>query len=68
MLQEALARADYRGAVRIYFIFIVRDLSQKNWINWEKENHLITCEMCQEANTMISTTQSVILKLSGIKT
>ncbi|MBK6952415.1 MAG: hypothetical protein IPH24_10330 [Crocinitomicaceae bacterium] len=37
MLQEALARADYRGAVRIYFIFIVRDLSQKNWINWEKE-------------------------------
>lgn len=37
MLQEALARGDYRGAVRIYFIFIVRDLSQKNWISWEKE-------------------------------
>lgn len=37
MLQEALARGDYRGAVRIYFIFIIRDLSQKNWINWEKE-------------------------------
>lgn len=37
MLQEALARGDYRGAVRIYFIFILRDLSQKNWINWEKE-------------------------------
>lgn len=37
MLQEALARGDYRGAVRIYFIFIVRDLAQKNWIRWEKE-------------------------------
>lgn len=37
MLQEALARGDYRGAVRIYFIFIIRDLSQKNWIIWEKE-------------------------------
>lgn len=37
LLQEALARKDYRGAVRIYFIFIVRDLAQKKWISWEKE-------------------------------
>lgn len=37
MLQEALANNDYRGAVRIYFIFIIRDLAQKNWIKWEKE-------------------------------
>jgi hypothetical protein len=37
LLQEALARGDYRGAVRIYFIFILRDLSQKRWIHWEKE-------------------------------
>lgn len=37
LLQEALANKDYRGAVRIYFIFIIRDLAQKGWINWEKE-------------------------------
>ena len=37
LLQEALAKGDYRGAVRIYFIFIIRDLSKKNWIQWEKE-------------------------------
>ena len=37
LLQEALANEDYRGAVRIYFIFIVRDLAEKNWIRWEKE-------------------------------
>ncbi|MEO9533677.1 MAG: hypothetical protein ABJG68_01660 [Crocinitomicaceae bacterium] len=37
LLQEALSKGDYRGAVRIYFIFIIRDLSNKNWIDWEKE-------------------------------
>lgn len=37
LLQDALSRGDYRSAVRIYFIFIIRDLSQKNWIRWEKE-------------------------------
>jgi hypothetical protein len=37
LLQEALSKGDYRGAVRIYFIFIIRDLAQKKWINWEKE-------------------------------
>lgn len=37
LLQEALANKDYRGAVRIYFIFIIRDLAQKQWIDWEKE-------------------------------
>ena len=37
LLQEAITRGDYRGAVRIYFIFIVRDLAQKNWIHWQKE-------------------------------
>lgn len=37
LLQDALAKKDYRGAVRIYFIFIVRDLAQKNWIKWEKD-------------------------------
>ncbi|NOQ74665.1 MAG: hypothetical protein GQ574_21815 [Crocinitomix sp.] len=37
LLQEALARKDYRGAVRIYFMFIVRDLAEKKHIKWEKE-------------------------------
>lgn len=37
MLQEALARGDYRAAVRIYFIFIIKDLAEKKWIQWEKE-------------------------------
>lgn len=37
LLKEALAKQDYRGAVRIYFIFIVRDLAQKNAIQWQRE-------------------------------
>ncbi|WP_258543089.1 hypothetical protein [Parvicella tangerina] len=35
-LEEALGKGDYREAVRIYFIFIIKDLSDKNWIQWEK--------------------------------
>jgi len=37
LLKEAIDKGDYRGAVRIYFIFIIRDLSDKEWIQWEKE-------------------------------
>ena len=37
LLQEALAKSDFRGAVRIYFIFIIRDLAEKRWITWEKD-------------------------------
>ncbi len=37
LLQEALEKQDYRGAVRIYFIFIVRGLVQNNAISWKKE-------------------------------
>ncbi len=36
-LEEALDKGDYRRAIRIYFIFIIRGLSEKKWINWEKE-------------------------------
>ncbi len=35
-LEEALSREDYREAVRIYFIFIIKDLSSKSWIRWER--------------------------------
>jgi hypothetical protein len=37
LLKEAIANGYYRGAVRIYFIFIIRDLAAKNWIDWEKD-------------------------------
>lgn len=37
LLQKALNEGDYRGAIRIYFIFIVRGLAQRNWISWKKE-------------------------------
>ncbi len=37
MLEEALANNDYRLAVRIYFIFVLKDLSEKKWITWKKE-------------------------------
>lgn len=37
LLREALAKGDYRGAIRIYFIFIIRDLADKKWISWQKE-------------------------------
>jgi hypothetical protein len=36
-LEEALSKEDYREAVRIYFIFIIKDLSSKNWISWERK-------------------------------
>lgn len=37
LLNEALAKGDYRGAVRVYFIFIIRGLADRRWIKWEKE-------------------------------
>jgi hypothetical protein len=36
-LEEALLREDYREAIRIYFIFIIKDLSNKDWISWERK-------------------------------
>lgn len=37
LLKEALDNGDFRGAVRIYFIFIVRGLADKGFIKWERE-------------------------------
>lgn len=37
MLEKALEDNDFRLAVRIYFIFILKDLSEKKWIVWKKE-------------------------------
>lgn len=37
LLEKAIAKNDFRGAIRIYFIFIIKDLSEKEWIRWEKK-------------------------------
>lgn len=37
MLEKALNEKDYRLAIRIYFIFILKELSSKKWITWKKE-------------------------------
>lgn len=37
LLEKAIAQEDYREAIRIYFIFIIRGLIKKDWIAWEKE-------------------------------
>ena len=35
-LEKAIQNKNYREAVRIYFVFIIKDLSEKNWIKWKK--------------------------------
>jgi len=37
LLEKALKENDFRSAIRIYFIFIIKDLSEKEWIRWEKK-------------------------------
>ncbi len=37
MLEKALKHEDYRLAIRIYFIFILKELTLKKWIFWKKE-------------------------------
>jgi hypothetical protein len=37
LLEKALAKEDYREAIRVYFIFVIRGLIKKNGIVWEKE-------------------------------
>ena len=37
MLEAAIAIKDFRKAIRIYFIFILKDLTQKEWIVWNKK-------------------------------
>jgi hypothetical protein len=36
-LEVALAQQNFREAVRLYFIFIIKELAEKEWIRWEKE-------------------------------
>ncbi len=37
LLEEALQHEDYREAIRVYFIYVIRGLVNKNYISWEKE-------------------------------
>jgi len=37
LLEKALAKDDFREAIRLYFIFIIKDLCEKEWIRWEKK-------------------------------
>jgi len=36
-LNEALARNDYRSCIRIYYTLILKELIEKQWIQWEKK-------------------------------
>jgi len=36
-LSEAIERNDYRGCVRIYYTMILKELIEKQWIQWEKK-------------------------------
>ena len=37
LLKEALNRKDFNEAIRIYYVFIIRELSEKELIRWKKE-------------------------------
>ncbi len=37
LLEEALKAQNYRKAIRVYYLFILKGLSEKQWISWEKQ-------------------------------
>jgi len=37
LLSKSIQEGNYREAIRIYFIFIIKTLREKGWINWEKK-------------------------------
>jgi len=47
MLEKALSKEDYRECVRVYFMFILKELTIKSWIKWkaEKTNYDYILEM-----------------------
>ena len=50
---------DYRLAVRIYFVYVIKELSEKKWISWEKKktnsSYLIEMRKRKEFNTFNDT-------------
>lgn len=37
LLEAAIQKGDYREAIRIWFIFLIKELRNKNWIVWERK-------------------------------
>lgn len=37
LLSKSINESNYREAIRIYFIYIIKTLREKGWINWEKK-------------------------------
>ncbi|MEW6470392.1 MAG: DUF4129 domain-containing protein [Bacteroidota bacterium] len=46
-LREALESREYRLAIRIYYLMVIKELSEREWIRWRKEktNHEYLSEM-----------------------
>ena len=53
MLEKAMSNEDYRECVRVYFMFILKELTKKSWIKWraEKTNYDYILEMRSKDNT-----------------
>lgn len=47
MLEKAMKTEDYRACIRVYFMFILKELTKKQWIKWrsEKTNYDYLLEM-----------------------
>ncbi len=60
LLEKALAKEDYREAIRIYFIFIIRGLITKGWIEWEKEKTNISYLREMNGNSYQSDFESTV--------
>lgn len=52
MLDKAMNSGDYRACVRVYFMFILKELTKKQWIKWraEKTNYDYLLEMRSKSN------------------
>ena len=64
-LAAALKDNNFREAIRIYFIFIIKELREKNWINWErkKTNTLYLYEMRERSQYSIFSQSVMIFEL-----
>jgi hypothetical protein len=62
MLKTFIEKGNYREAIRIYFIFIIKTLRNKGWIQWEKQktNRHYLAEM-RERNEFQSFSKSILL-------
>ena len=51
-LREAIEKREFRHAVRIYYLIVIKELSLKSWIDWKKDktNNQYLFEMSQRPN------------------